>query len=100
MMDNLICSIPYTLIEHIKLSHMWLYIYLLSLTNKNIYLSIKTQITPKYIELIKKNYNVTTIILPSNVMSFIYPNITYSNYIPKFIVPNYKEIEERYLSIE
>lgn len=94
MLDNLICSIPYTLIEHIKLNNMWLYINLLSLTNKNLYISVKTHIIAKYIDLIKKNYNINKIILPSNVMSFIYPNITYSNYSPKFVIPSYKELED------
>lgn len=89
MLDNLICAIPYTLIENIKLNNMWLYINLLSITNRNVYLCVKKHIITKYIDLVKMNYTKQNIILPSNVMSFIYPNITYSNYIPRFIVPNY-----------
>ena len=98
MLDNLLCSIPYALIEHIKLNNMWRYIHQLSLTNKTMYTCVKTHVISKYIDLIKYNYNRTMLILPSNVLSFIYPNITYSNYSHKFIIPNCKEIEERYLS--
>ena len=58
MLSKVICSVNYELIEKINYNNMYKYIYILSLTNKELYNTIKEHILEQYKSTIKINIPV------------------------------------------
>ena len=77
MLSSIICSVNYELIEKINYNNMYKYIYILSLTNKELYNTIKEHILEQYKSTIKINIKLigqNNYRLPGSVLAHLYPN--------------------------
>ena len=77
MLSQILCSVNYELIEKINLNNMYKYIYILSMTNKEVNCIIKEHITQQYITTIKINIKLAgqnNYRLPGKVLAYVYPN--------------------------
>lgn len=77
MLSSIICSVNYEFIEKINYNEIHKYIHILSLTNKELYHTIKEHIIEQYITGIKFNIKLArqnNYRLPGSVLAYLYPN--------------------------
>ena len=90
LLDNTLLAVYPILIEHIDQSKIWQILFSLQLSCKNISQTIPILIEYSLLIVIKHKNNI----LPPNVLSHIYPTISYSISSIKWCVPNQSDLEQ------
>lgn len=92
LLDNSLGQVYPIIIEIIGMEKIWQLLYILQLCSLR--LSKRIPILIDYSLNIIKNDIKKNIILPPNILAFLYPNITYSISEIKWCVPNQNELDK------